>query len=109
MPREDRRIIFEDSEVYKAIYALCSKQQLKVPPPGMVRRIYQNPHDPGSICIDLENPQDSTSRKLEYSQDFFAAALMLFCKGCGIPLPKTAQKSVVLLDGKVVLRVLIGG
>lgn len=109
MPREDRRILFDNDEVYKAVFALSMQKQLKKPPPGAFVRVYQDDKDPNKIFVDLENPQDtSVNRTLEYSSDFLAAALMLFCRGCGIPLPKTAKKSVVIQDNTVLLRVQIG-
>jgi hypothetical protein len=109
MPREDRRILFDNDEVYKAIFALSTQKQLKKPPPGHIVRVYQDEQDPSKIYLDLENPQDtSVNRTLDYNSDFLAAALMLFCRGCGIPLPKTAKKSVAIQDNTVLLRVQIG-
>lgn len=107
MPREDRRILFENEEVYKALYALCAQKQIKKPPPGLLTRIYEDEKDSNKIYVHLENPQETHDpmRKVEYSRDFLAAALMLFCRGLGIPLPKKAQKSVVIKDNEVVLRV----
>ncbi len=104
MPREDRRIIFDDDEVYKALYALCFQRQIKTPPPGKIIKISEDAENKGQILISLQNPQDKTNADLEYTQDFLAAALMLFCRGAGIPLPKSAKKSVLIQDGQVVLR-----
>jgi hypothetical protein len=108
MPREDRRILFSNDEVYKALFALCAQKQIKKPPPGLIKRILESPQDPSILLLDLENPQDKTSARLEYTRDFMAAALMLFCRGCGIPLPKSAKKSVMLgTENDVILRVQI--
>lgn len=104
MPREDRRIHFENEEVYKAIYAMCFQKQLRLPPPGHVTKVVGDPNT-RQIIIHLSNPQDKSDAKLEYAEDFVAAALMLFCRGCGIPLPKTASKSVQVTDGVMILRV----
>lgn len=109
MPREDRRILFSNEEVYKAIFALSMQKQLKKPPPGQVLRIYEDPREADTVIVELENPQDMTHAKVEYSRDFIAASLMLYCRGCGIPLPKNAKKSVMLgTDDMVILRVQIG-
>ena len=51
MPREDRRIIFELHEVYKAIYSLCVQKQLKGPPPGELKRVEQDAGDPARIFL----------------------------------------------------------
>lgn len=105
MPREDRRILFENDEVYKALYSLCTQKERKKPPAGEVRSVEQDEKDPSIIHVRFENPLDKTSLKEEYSRDFLAAALMVYCRGLGIPLPKKARKSVLLQDGTVILRV----
>ena len=107
MPTEDRRILFEPSEVYNAIFSLCRKKELKKPPPGQFVRVYTDDSDPNQVFFDLLNPQDKSTAKLTYSRDFLAAALMLLCRGCSIPLPKTASKSVMIIDSQVILRVQI--
>ncbi len=106
MPTEDRRIFFENDEVYKALYALCTQKQVKKPPPGLVKKIHEKENGE-TVYLDLENPQDRSKAREGYTHDFLAAALMLYCKGSGIPLPKSARKSVLIVDGQVVLRVQI--
>ena len=105
MPREDRRIHFEPDEVYKAIYSLCAQKDRKKPPPGEVKSVEQDEKDPNVIYVHIANPLEKTAVKEEYSRDFLAAALMVFCRGVGIPLPKKARKSVIISDGAVMLRV----
>ena len=107
MPREDRRIIFDYEEVYKAVYALCMQKQLQKPPAGALRDVFADEDDQSIIVLRLLNPQNSDEPEIEvtYKRDFIAAALMLFCKGLGIPLPKTSKKSVLIRDGIVTLRV----
>jgi len=107
MPREDRRITFSHEEVYKAIFALCVQRELKKPPPGVIRAIELS-SDGSRVSITLDNPQVSAPIMIiEYSLDFLAAALMLYCRTCRIPLPKTAGKSVEVAQDTVVLRVQI--
>ena len=111
MPREDRRIIFEMDEVYKALYAMCVQKQIKQPPPGTIVAIKEDEKDDKTIYITLDNPlaniRENTKSKIEYSRDFLAAALMLYCRGQGIPLPKGALKLVEFAENEVILRVLI--
>jgi len=109
MPKEDRLIIFSNEEVYKALYALSAQKQLKKPPAGVITKIEEVKGDRNTICLHLSNPQESfdSDKKLDYTRDFLAAALMLFCRGLGIPLPKSARKSVMLRNGEVMLRVQI--
>ncbi len=105
MPIEDRRIIFAPDEVYKALYALCVKKDKLPPPSGYVKMVSVIKNDPSQIVVDLENPGQQKSSKVKYTRDFLAAALMMYCRGAGIPLPKTARKSVMINDGQVILRV----
>ncbi len=107
MPTEDRRILFNNEEVYKALYAMCFQKQMKAPPPGQVVNVAEDEENKGQIKVRIENPLDKTSADLEYTHDFMAAALMLFCRGCGIPLPKHAKKSVMISEGQITLRVQI--
>ncbi|HOO81254.1 MAG TPA: hypothetical protein PK513_01985 [Alphaproteobacteria bacterium] len=104
MPREDRRIIFSQDEVYKAIYALSVQKQLPKPPPGAVTSVKEKDSDTSQIVLTLENPADQSIEIREYARDFLAAALMMFCRGAGIPLPKSAKKSVLIHDGEIILR-----
>lgn len=110
MPKEDRRIIFSFDEAYKAIYSLSIQKNIKAPPSGEVIKISKDEGDDNVIYMHLDNPQEKWDepKKVEYSRDFVAAALMLYCRGCGIPLPKSAKKSVVLGSANIILRVEVG-
>ena len=109
MPKEDRLIIFSNEEVYKALYALSAQKQLKKPPVGAVTHVEEAEDDRNRIIIHLHNPQANfdNDTQIDYTRDFVAAALMLFCRGLGIPLPKSARKSVMLRNGELMLRVQI--
>ncbi len=107
MPREDRRIIFEFQETYKALYALSMQKELRTPPPGLVAAVVAHPTDPTKVLVRIENPHKNMAQDVEFTRDFLAASLMLYCRTCRIPLPKTAQKSVELAPDNVILRVQI--
>ena len=110
MPKEDRRIIFNNEEIYKALYALCSQKQIKKPPPGAIASLKIDENDNTNLIVTIENLHEVENPIVvrEYSRDFLAAALMLLCRGLGIPLPKGASKSVLIKDDQVMLRVQIG-
>lgn len=110
MPKEDRRIIFDNEEIYKALFALCSQKQIKKPPVGVIKSLKVDDSDNTNLIVTIENPHDlhDPLTVREYSRDFLAAALMLFCRGLGIPLPKNAKKSVLIKDDQIMLRVQIG-
>lgn len=107
MPREDRRVIFDFEEAYKALYALCVRREIKKPPPGVILSIKQDKEDEKKVYVCIENGQENSEKKVVYTYDFMAAALMLFCRSCNIPLPKNASKSVEFAKDNVVLRVKI--
>ena len=107
MPSEDRRIIFEFQETYKALYALSMQKDLLKPPPGIVRSVALHDADPARVIVRIENPQTNLAQNVEFTRDFLAGALMLYCRTLRIPLPKSAQKSVEFTGESVVLRVRI--
>lgn len=106
MPTEDRRIMFSYDEAYKAIYSLSIQKNLKKPPAGIITKIDKDPGDEGNLHVFMQNDSEWEGiRKLEFSRDFMAAALMLYCRGSGIPIPRMARKSVVLGTNNIILRV----
>lgn len=107
MPHEDRRIIFEFQETYKALYALCVQKEMKKPPPGVVAAVIVHPMEATKVLVRIENPQTNRAQDVEFTRDFLAAALMLYCRTCRIPLPKTGKKSVEFLENNIILRVQI--
>ena len=108
MPREDRRIIFDMSETYNALYKLSLKAD-DAPKmiAGLIAKIEEDGLDANKINIFLENPQEGEKRMVTFSRDFIAAALMMFCRGAGIPMMRRANKTVMIKDGVVILRVTV--
>ena len=108
MPKEDRRVIFDMSETYQAIYKLSAKtDDVPKPKPGMIKKLEEDGLDANKINVFLENHQTGEKHMMTYSRDFMAAALMMFCRGSGIPLPRKASKTVMLDVDRVVLRVMV--
>lgn len=83
---------------------------MKCPPEGIVSSVMQDKEDRSAIYVDFSEPMESKLKRKEYSYDFIAAALMLYCKGLGIPLPKSAQKAVSFQeeDKDVTLHITVG-
>jgi hypothetical protein len=106
MPTEDRRIIFTFEEAYKAIYSLSIQKNFKKPPAGAIIRTEVDEKDSALITLFLVNDGEwQGEKKIDYSRDFIAAALLLYCRGVGIPVPRVARKSVMLGDESITLRV----
>ena len=108
MPREDRRVIFDMSETYQALYKLTLKQEsaskLII---GVIVKVVESEDDATKISFFLKNPQTDEKKVVIYTRDFVAAALMMYCRGAGIPLPRKAAKSVVIEKDKIILRALV--
>lgn len=109
MPVEDRRIIFDYREVYKAIHSLCIKKEMKKPPIGAILEVTDLGERQGQemLLMRIGDELNDLYESVEYSKDFIAAALMLYCRAISIPLPKSGKKSVMLRDDKIILRVII--
>jgi len=108
MPREDRRIIFDLSEIYQALYKLSVKQEgMKTLPVGEIIKIEEDGIDSNKVNIHLENKLDGEKTMTTFTRDFIAAALMMMCRGCGIPLPRKAKKSVMIDVDRLILRVIV--
>ena len=105
MPTEDRRIVFSNNEVYKALYTLRDQKDMRQMPVGEIITAGIDASDSTMMFFVLENRIKQSHAKIEHNQDFVAAALMLFCRGSGVPLPKNAKKSVMIQEGVVILRV----
>jgi hypothetical protein len=108
MPKEDRLITFSNDEIHKAIFSLCMQKGMARPPEGVVTKTFHPDGDKDRITVEITDPRNNKVESVDYNYDFFAAALMLFCRGLGIPLPKSAKKSVHIKDDEVSLRVRIG-
>jgi hypothetical protein len=103
MPREDRRIIFDYAETHKAMFSLCVQKELPRPFAGSITAVNFKADDDRCVVARFANGLQETAGTSEYSRDFLAAALMLYCRTCGIPIPKKAMKSVELGDERVTL------
>ena len=105
MQREEGRIIFNYAETYKAMYALSVQDKLSRPVAGTITGIALKAGDDKSMVITFTSKLSGKSAKCEYSRDFLAEALMLYCRTCNIPIPKKAMKSVELGDEGVTLHI----
>lgn len=108
MPKEDRYITFTNEEVYKALHAMCVQKGIPIPVSSRITHIHRSQEESDAVIMLMENPISNELKQEKYKDDFLAAALMVFCRSFGIPLPKTAKKSIAIKGAKVVLRVQIG-
>ncbi len=104
---EDRRITFEPTELYHAIYAHCKRANQKTPPSGEIESVSFKDKAADStdiVNIKLVDKNERTSVDLKYGEAFVAAALIMYCRGVGVPVPKAAKKSIEITSNRIVLR-----
>lgn len=105
MPREYRRISFDFTETYKAIFTLCMQNKLPRPFAGSITAIGFKGGEDMNVIIRFVNGLQGTTVASEYSRDFLTAALIRYCQSCAIPLPKKGMKSVEPGDEGVTLHI----
>jgi hypothetical protein len=107
VPREDRRIVFDLTETYKAIFALCMKKGMARPYAGSITAITYKDNDDKNVVVRFVDELHGKAAISEYSADFMAAALVLYCRTCAIPIPKRGRKSVEAGGASVTLRIIL--
>ena len=108
MPREDRRIIFSEEELYHALYAHCRRADERRPPAGNITSVRFTDDFHENIEVRIENHVENEMREMLFTKAFVAAALIMYCRGVGIPIPKSASKSIdINKHGHILLRALM--
>ncbi len=110
MPIEERFITFDLNEIYKAVVIKCTEQDLPKPPEGKLVAIEideKNADRQDKINIVVENK--NAKETIEYDRTFFALALVFYCQGSGIPLPHRGQKTLKILQDKIIMKIELEG
>ncbi len=108
MPQEDRLIKFDYLELYSAVFSLCSQRGEKRPVSGSIVEVYHPEGDVSRVSIEFYDKKTAKNVVQEYSRDFIAAALMMYCRSSGVPLPKSANKALSIGCDDLTLRVKLG-
>ncbi len=107
MPIEERFITFNLNEIYKAIVIKCTQDEHPDPPKGKLLSIELNDEEHNSkdiITAKIQN-EDGTESAVDYDRTFFALALVFYCQGSGIPLPQSGQKTLKILEDKIIMKI----
>ena len=108
MPAENRFIVFNFEEVYKALRIRKITEDEELPPSGKI--IHLDFHDDkgaGHVIEMTIRQDDGTEQNLEFSREFFALALVFYCQGHNIPIPRAGTKSLVHKDDNIVMHIQI--
>ncbi len=105
MPLEERFITFNLKEVYKAISIRCLQEDKDELPKGVLTSIEINGGDnEDQNIVYLHIDQEGETVQLEFDREFFALALVFYCQGSGIPLPKRGQKVLKVLEDRIIMK-----
>ena len=106
MPIEERFITFNLDEIYKSVSIRCVQENRDTLPNGKLIAIkVKEPSEEGDgdICLHVKTKDNEV--KLHYERDFFALALVFYCQGCGIPLPKRGKKILKITSDCIIMKI----
>lgn len=106
MPREDRRITFSNAELQKALVAHCLRRKASLPS-GQITSVSPSPEPNGDILLTIHNEQQGKSYSVGLQPEFIAAALIYYCKGANVPIPRRAAKSLSVSGDNICLQILL--
>lgn len=108
MPAETRFIVFELEEVYKALRIRKITENEELPPSGKIIHLDFHDDKGAEHIIEMIIRQDNgEEHNLEFTREFFALALVFYCQGHNIPMPRAGTKSLVHKDDKIVMHIQI--
>lgn len=110
MPAEIRYILFEDSEVAKALFASW-KARGRALPRGTVCAMRSEDRGADGNCFVIEFRPDGslTPQELESGGDDLRDALVQAARAQSIPLPARAAKRVERIEGQLCIAMRLGG
>lgn len=106
MPREIRRIVFENSEIQRAFNMMTSKDLPKFAE-GEIIAFQTADEDPGKVRIEYQNYNRDERSSCELSIANLGAVLVNYCLKTHIVLAKKARKTVKIADNMVALQLSI--
>jgi len=101
MPRETRLIVFSDKEVMEALHDFAVRQGRTVPDKDGAEVHYLQEKDGVKSRIRYAAKQQTA----DFTDVETASALVAYCMGRGIPLPRRGQKSVYVRYDELALQV----
>src|SRR4051812_46977937 len=92
MPTETRKIQFERDEIRAALihYALRTEMRL---PKEAIEKVKIAP-DGATVTFLYARTAEGQARELNFTEQHVAAAVILYCKTHGFPLPREAEKMI---------------
>ena len=101
MPSEERYIKFSYEEIQKALAIYSVHEDMEAMPEGTLSSIkFSQDKEKDAVFVSLGAGND-----LEFERKFFASALVFFCQGEGIPLPRKGTKVLSVLEDQVIMKI----
>ncbi|MFK7838689.1 MAG: hypothetical protein AB8B83_00015 [Bdellovibrionales bacterium] len=106
MPSEERFVTFSLSEVSKALSIYFIQKDMPSLPSGDVVSfaLSEDTDDADKVFVKVEDETGSVS-DFDFERKFFAEALVFYCQGSGIPLPKSGSKFLNITNDKIVMKI----
>ena len=107
MPSEIRQIIFRNDELTEAIdsYRVFAAEEL---PAGDVVSCTLDSHYSVTVKLGFAEKGDPETSEVELPPSSVAAALLAFCIGKGIPIPRYSDKSIQIIGDNIALVIRMG-
>jgi hypothetical protein len=107
MITEFRRLVFSSSDLIDAIKAFDTQKAPKLPDGDIVGVTIVGESDLRAR-IEMANIRSGLeNQEIEVEANYLAAAMLLRCMQCGIPIPKSAVKTLERVDGGLALSLTI--
>lgn len=111
MPVEERFITFSLEEIHNAVRVKCVDEKLDRPARGELVSIEineENEANQNDIFFKIKREDNGTEEEFKFERAFFGQALVFYCQGHGIPLPRRGQKILKIAPNQVTMKVTTG-
>lgn len=103
MPKEQRRIIFSHEELFQAMAEFSKAGKSGPPLVGKFVSLEFMPQREPALTVTLQPPNSSMPQNIPYRKAEVAAAMIMWCRNKGIPLPKQSNRAFTKIDDQPVL------
>ena len=106
MPMEMRKLAFTQDELQAALVNYAFRQEMKMPPSGVERLEVKEDKKRKFTTVQMVFPRESGSeerKRIVFTEEQVAAAIIMYCKMHEIPLPRNARKTLSAENGSVAI------
>ncbi|MBL6933367.1 MAG: hypothetical protein ISR45_10495 [Rhodospirillales bacterium] len=100
MPKELRKLLFNEAELRAAAYDYCLRNNVNIPHVP-IDEVYVSDKDESVLTLKFSSVDVHDAKTVPLSREQVGAALIKYCSSNNIPLPRTAQK-ILKVEGQEV-------